>query len=433
MVDFIQQLYEIVSSQWGSVVSVGVGGGALSALVSNFIQQKRANVFPVLYSGIERLPEDNDTAKYYAAVNDTSMAVTEAWNEARKGKGFSQFFHELSGPKLAKSCDDVTFFGKRLLGDLGEYVQLAQAAHESAERFGNSWKYNSHDNYRTEFYTTTESDGKGGTKIVTKTRQVYDSTDHYFNFDRKVAQSAGDSLAEILSSFDERDMFDPQMDGLVISPGIFIESEMGGGLFRGAGFVSSRGKTSEETYVRDTIIENEKHAVTAEELNKYLNMWLECARLKGVLPLALSSLKQLRNNREQSMGTILASDKNYHYKTSSTSHSGPAGYRASREIEDVCLNVSNEIFGLRDAVNKTMQDASVLLDISKGNLSGMSQKKAAHKALDLAVESYLCTFPESEIKMDQRVSHGWTAGIAAGMVVIAGAATYVFHPASGLF
>ncbi|MBR9704618.1 hypothetical protein GOV12_04345, partial [Candidatus Pacearchaeota archaeon] len=69
-----------------------------------------------------------------------------------------------------------------------------------------SWKERHSDNYRTETYTDTESytdsNGNSQTRTVTKTRQVYDDTDHYFYYYDTNGKNASNALDILVNSHD---------------------------------------------------------------------------------------------------------------------------------------------------------------------------------------------------------------------------------------
>ena len=130
-----QDVSQFLASPEGISIGAGLGAAGLTALVTNYLQQREANVFPVLFASKRGLETENDATDFYAAVNDLTMAVTEGWNRARKERDYRSFIDTTktaSAHSVSRLVGDVRRHGSALLARLEEYGQLAEASGAAA-------------------------------------------------------------------------------------------------------------------------------------------------------------------------------------------------------------------------------------------------------------------------------------------------------------
>ncbi|MFP6683364.1 MAG: hypothetical protein VB934_01575, partial [Polyangiaceae bacterium] len=108
MSDWILNTLHFLQFPPGVGIGSGLATGGLGAGIANGIQQREANVFPVLYSGIDRVTEPNNAARFYAACSDMTMAVTEAWNAGRAAKKDEAMLKHLQGGRLTRYGQEDT-------------------------------------------------------------------------------------------------------------------------------------------------------------------------------------------------------------------------------------------------------------------------------------------------------------------------------------
>ena len=401
----LAKLVEFLSSPAGGAVA----GGGLAAIITGFAanawQNRQANIFPVVFSGAEQIgrAEQNTATRFYSSVNDLAMTVTQAWNAARRQRSYEIFTQQLKNSDALSLARNVEAEGSRLLQELDSHQKLGSHAGDATSALKESWDYSSHDKY----ISIPVKSGK-----VTTYHQVYTGTDHYFTFQRDQAVTAGERLTALLQGFPHRELYDPRFGQLSIAPDV-----------------------SHRESVRDTIFEDGSRQVTDEEARQFVNQWVKRAYAEAALQKVSGLLAKLDEIAPNAMKIILASDKDYHYHTGSRSHSGPDGYRSSKRLWTRCESIHDNIAGLLDSVNEAVANAQELQKmVDRTYIPGpMKHRHLASNAMDLAVESYLASFPDSEIKMDQRVKHGASAGIALLLGAGLGAAIYFLHPSSNFF
>jgi hypothetical protein len=300
-----------------------------------------------------------------------------------------------------------------------------------------AWHYRSRDNYRTETYTETYTDSEGKTRTRTNTRQVYDDTDHYFTFDRAAATRSCDHIESVLK-FKTEAMYRPGLDGYEVEPA--SPDAAAGSPYRASPHAPSQGSLSETQYVRDTILEDRKADVSDEVLRGYLNAWLQSAHLPGALARTHSGVDCLRRAAPQSKPEMMASGPSYHYKTTSRSHSGPAGYRAAEVMLQHCRAAFESLGAGLGSISQCCAAGAQLARLGRGEIpdgwaTGSEAPEAeelAKQTLDTAIECYLSLFPGSTINMDQRVRTSKTVWTAIVCAILGGLAGILIHPQTGL-
>jgi hypothetical protein len=311
-------------------------------------------------------------------------------------------------------------------------MELLNVLRTAVNELQGAWEYDSTDNYRTETYTETYTDSDGNTQTRTETRQVYEDTDHYFTFDRPSASRACTGVDAVLI-FDPHAMYEPKLGAYEVEPDTTTGDAGTGGPYRSRGSKAAPGSRTEREYVRDTVLEDRKAQVSDQQLTEFLNVWLRFANLSGDLARTSRGVDALRRAAPQSKRTMMESAPSYHYNTTSTSHSGPIGYRAAQVMLDNGQLAFSNLNDALSTIGACTARGELLAKIGRGEFpEDWEPENFAEKTLDVAVECYLASFPGSPLKMDQRVRSSktlWTALIAG---FLGGLAGLLLHPQSGL-
>lgn len=390
-------------------ITAGLASGLVASFLSNSIQQKEADIFPVLYSDVRdiRSKDLTEAVSFYAAVNDMAMATTQSWNKAREEEGYQAFYKEWEFARGSKYAGRVEREGRLLLSKLEPHLQLANELKIASTLFSNSWQYRNKHNYRRKIYWTKNAKGK---KIM-RTKRVYVNSDHYFTFYPKKAAQAREQLENVISQYPGESLYNPGLASVWMS----VDEE-------------------DIDAIQRTVLEDSEKKLAKKDAENYVNQWSQEARLKQVAQNTLSFLSESAMNSSKMMETIALSKKSYHFKTTSKSHDGPEGYELSNKLSEACQNSSSDINEVLQSINLSIKNAEKLKKLRQPSAIQKKLSKPveqASKALDLGVESYLICFPQSIIDMDQRVSHGKTAFIGLGVCAGVGLATYILHPFSG--
>ena len=401
----VSKLTELISSP----EVAALGGGALIAIATglavNYWQNREANIFPVLYSGADQIgrSEQNTAIRFYSSLNDMVMTITQTWNAAREQGRYKIFSERLRNSDILSLARNVESEGDRLLSDLKAHQKLASLAGEVANALDNSWEYNSHDNYIQIPVTTTDSKGNSNTTWTS----VYVNTDHHFIFHREQAAVATEKLTALLGHFPAQNLYQTGFDQLKIKP-----------------------DTHHIDLFKRTILENPEGEVTEDEAATVVNQWVTKAYAAIVTASVAETLSELIKTAPRALEIIQASENSYEYTTSSTTHQGPKSYKKSKFLLGKCAEIRDGIAGLTDSITVAVASAQDLQKIVEGvyNPTFVKHRRTAQKVLDRAVQSYLSSFPDSEIDMDQRVKHGATLGFAIVAGLVVGLALYYFHP-----
>ncbi|MBU0758233.1 MAG: hypothetical protein KKF44_09255 [Nanoarchaeota archaeon] len=412
IIEFGSDTIKFVTSPEGVALSVGLAEAGTAAIIENRREQREANIFPVLYASDSDLLSDqkSDATDYYVAVNDLTMAVTEAWNDYRKDRKLD-FAELLKSKKVLSYASRVQAYGERLQQNIENYSDLAERLNHVSTLFDESWKYEMYDRYRTEVdVDNSDTDGDGKPNITVTTKEVYTHTDHYFTFKREISEQAQELLISILEDFNvENIIYNPLLEEL-----------------------SARPTTQQKRSIAATILENIEAEVTDEKAILYVNEWLQKARINDANAV-VNGLAEMDRKTQSYFKTINDSDdETYSYTTYEEGEtiSGPDGCGLSMYFKNTSNSLYENASGIMGSVQLGINTAEQITQLTEGKLhmKKIKNKKRAKEALDFAVESYLSNFPESEIDIDQRVDVGSILGTAGAIGAASGILTYLFHP-----
>ncbi len=387
-----------------------LAGAAAAMLVGTVVHRayaKRAAVLPYIPSLAEALdgPHDEFT-KFFAGVHEMTMCVTDAWNavQARRS-GTATVEAVIRADELDTACRTVRGLAPAIRGRLAAFGDIAGLASRAADGLDAAWTYDSTDNYRTEHYTVSTTDSKGNRKTEHRTRQVYENTDHYFSFDPEPARRAQRAVAELLQVEGSRPLRLPDLQRVRIRVDALAETE----------------RMFLRRMVRDTVLEDAEAEVGDADVQRVANQWLLGTDIDARLEALRASVPAVRAGHTARFASILASRTSYHYRTTSRSHSGPAGYRAA----DALRAELAAVFAPWGAVDR-MLDASVAAAAALSEWAAdRDREESDTEYVRKAAEAYSIAFPHSSLEIDQLPKHGWTLAAAIGTFVLVGLPVYM--------
>ncbi|MEZ4318903.1 MAG: hypothetical protein R3F61_15420 [Myxococcota bacterium] len=394
---------EIVTGLSGTTTALGAGAG------THWWQARKSRVLPTLPShseALERAPDDG--TRFFAAVHELTMCVTEAWNAGRARQAGGRVEALIKRDVLERCRDQITAAETGLRALLSPYAACGTGAHDVKNVLDPAWTYQSRDNYRTETYTVTSTDSKGRTKTETRTRQVYESTDHWFTFVRSTAE-VGEQRLEAWT----RRFADTRFPMLHIHRHRVDIDKLG-----------SAERSFLERLIRSTVLEDPEAEVSASDLDHWANQWLLGTRVDERLETFQSRRAWVAQNARSSFETIYASESGYHYRTTSRSHSGPPGYQAHLALVRTLGAASSAWNDVDSMLATCVESADTLVAYARDPDVIESDRDYAQ----IAIRAYEAAFPASEIEVDQLARHGWTVAAALGTGTLVALASYALHP-----
>lgn len=405
VVDWVQSLiafgytFEGRATLSGTVTSATVGTGL------HFWQRHQARSLPTLPSHHEALEGgDNVGTHFLAAVHDLTMTVTEAWNTARLRR--KRLEEVIRRGRLKELAIRVNETGIALLERLDPYDQSAQLLDTALERTHALWSYDSRENYRTETYTVTTRDSEGRSRTETRTRQVYENTDHWFRFERSLLPGAEQATHDwmddgTLRTFPRLDLHQRrvELDNLDPAQRSFLQR-----------------------LVQSTVTRSDEE-VPEEELERLANQWLLGSTLGDCLQAFRSGLSGAVEDAERCFRATEGAEPVYHYVTRSRSHDGPQEYRAVQTLLGHLGGSAGAWQTVLGAVVKASETGTQLVawaedpSVVEGDLEYGR----------LAVSVYEVCFPNSTLEVD-RLPSGWLTSLASlgtGLAVAIGVYVYL--------
>ena len=396
-------------------LSMAVCGAAVGSLASglgvHWWQRRTAEVLPTLPSHAEALRRPPDEAtRFFSSVHELTMTITEAWNAARARGGVS-LEEVVKRERLAQIVRELELSGGQLRQRLGGYERLADAL--PIPLMASVWTYEFDHNYRTETYTTTETDSQGKSRTVTKTRQVYDSTDHTFTFDARAARRAEQALRQWLGAFRGADLPMLHLHGRFVDVGLIDPVE----------------RSFLERLVRHTVLEDPEATVDEADLSHWVNQWLVGTRIDAKLTAFGEAGEVVAGAVDRSFVTIHASAPRFHERTGSRTHPGPAGYQAHASLKE-------QLFTMQGAWQAAWNMMGVPVSHGRKLLAWAQDPGEIEPDTDyveLAATAYETAFPGSELTVDQLPTWGPKLLGAFLGAVGGGTLTGLLHPAGPLW
>ncbi len=394
--------------------TLGVAGGLFVGFVIHLLQRKKARTLPFLPSYQDTVEQEHDAAtRFFAAVHDLTMCVTEAWNITHnRTQDAGSVETNLSPSHLRQACEGVSEHGQKMMDGLTDYQDLSEQVVRTATQLDRSWTYRSRDNYRTETYTVTRTDSDGNTHTETRTRQVYEDTDHWFTFDASEARAAHTSLKTLRRMRKDAQLVPPNLQRMRVELSNLSQADR---MFL------------KKLYIQ-TIAEDPEADPTELELASVANQWLLGTRID----LGLHSFEQTMDRALEVGGgefrTIHASRSSYHFNTPSRSHSGPAGFQAAARLKQTLRSAAQHWMTVAEMWQVCRDAARSLLEWATDASEVESDRSYAQTAID----AYEAAFPASTIQVDQLTTPKKTLIISLAVAVAIGLIVFALHPSGRL-
>jgi len=382
---------------------LGVLSGGLTAAVLHYRQVVKSRSLPFLPSHIEAVDCPDVFTAWYAAMHDLTMCVTEAWNARNARMNDSSVEANLNKERLDACSTAVRENADGVWEALQPYQHAAELYAPAARQLGDTWNYRYHDNYRTETYIATRIDSKGKTHKTTRTRRVYEDTDHWWTFHRASAREAQSSVARTLAEVDEHGLPVPK----ITARSVDVEA------------LDDVQRMFLRRLVRDTVLEDPKAEVDDTEASVYVNQWLQGGELDLKLAVIRRGLMHTRDQHEERFAHIL-DGRDHHEKTFTPGPTdGPRSYESCLALKGHLDNAVEAISDVRDLLHDSVTAAKTLQDWATDNTLIEADRDYAETAVAL----YEQAFPHSALEVDQLTTPGKTAliglgvGAAVGLVV----------------
>ncbi|MFH1637286.1 MAG: hypothetical protein ABIB71_02570 [Candidatus Woesearchaeota archaeon] len=325
--------------------------GAGIALYSSIRHEmKKTRRIPLAYSEIrqielearERGEKLGDITKFLTSTNDLCMQVFDAYNESYTGKfamsprglGSSlaqKYSRSTQGSTLKELLSNSVTNAKQLKKNLSIHIKVLKELNKISSSLNSAWSESHVDHYRTEVYmaveTYTDAKGNSHVKVVPRTRQVYDHTEHTYQYDKSSGIEAANNLKDMFKQIPK------------LSP---IEK------IATAGKVSLEGKEA----ARKSRGENSK--LSEEDFLRISNMWCNGTRHDDNLELVVGEYSGLENEAAAWDTAKDTAQAYYHYITHSTTDSGPRQYRVAKQTLHTAQSIAGRIGGTVNAINLVM-------------------------------------------------------------------------------
>ncbi|MCB9676086.1 MAG: hypothetical protein H6737_13275 [Alphaproteobacteria bacterium] len=394
---------EVVSGLAGS--TSGIGGG----LLTHWWQLRKSRVLPTLPSHAEALAREGDEAtRFFSAVHELTMTVTEAWNAVRARRSGGRVEEVVKRDVITRCRDDIVGAAAQLRGRLEDYALCAGDVDEPRDVLRGVWTYRNHHNYRTETYTVTTTDSKGKSRTETRTRQVYVNTDHWFDFDRTRAEKAERHIRAFLGDWAKVDFQPLHVHGHEVVIAKLTPAE----------------RSFLERLVRNTVLEDPEAEVSEADLHHWANQWLLGTRIDA----SLRAFEENLASMDAHVGTVFRvmyeSDAHYHFRTTYKSHSGPPGFQQHASAVAWLAGISAAWGAVDRMIDTCVASAEKLVAFA----SDPSVIESDREYAQVAIEAYEAAFPDSAIEVDQLASYGWSVALGVLAAAVSGALTWLVHP-----
>ena len=318
---------------------------------------------------------------YYSYVNDISMKVFEANNEAyKRSMSHTTFAKELEfkmdpafrvHAQIAELADDFPNVYAGAIAAISSVLKVKTGLDEITQIMAGVWYVDHDDVYRTEMHTTTDDKGNAQTEY----RKVYDYTDHTFICKVSEGYIALKELNALSIKYPDIDI--EILQPYIVNTGVENEDAISGWASKDRVLVSSdeafkkvmgNFDNTNVSYYRNDILRGYKELID-EQLTKYMS--------------ALLTTKSTA----------------YTYRTNSSSHPGPREYQVWKETYNQMKDVSTKINMVtypiqesyqmvRDLRCSIAQYIGVVLDGKDGKSPGDLRSEILNKSILLYSENY---------------------------------------------
>ncbi len=336
-----ETLKSIVNTNHIEIYATAAIGLAYAMQKSIRYELREAQRMPLAYSEIRQIQKDaqaeqrevGDITMFLTSVNDLCMKVFECNNKSYGPKYKSSikgFAEELSanrsitrnGNSLKGLFSNSTRYSDKLKSTLKDHAAVVAHLRKINRALGKAWSEDHDHHYRTEIYpaTVTYSDAKGNikTKIVMKTRQVYDYSIHQYWFVKRLGDDASTGYKTMYKAVTQ----------LLLKEKIVPTSK-----------VSDEGKETARKSRSSKVEFSDEDALTNSA------MWFEGTLNDDDLEAVIGIYSKLKNKSKRWHDAKETAQAHYRKRTNSKSHSGPPEYRVAKSALNLGKDICDKIGG----------------------------------------------------------------------------------------
>jgi len=377
-------------------VVAGVSAAALSGWVTQRLLARDSQVLPSLPSYVEAAGED-EALRFYGAVHDLAMTVTEAWNIARSRTMRPQLETVLDRQALASRCEDVHKTADALHRRMQGFDKVMERAHMSWIALDKVWHYE-----RKDHNTVTMVPIMINGTVTLQQQSVYSHSDHIYTWRAEALREAERQLEALAATFDSTELYRPNLGKNHVALNQLEPAH----------------QSLAERLVRQNVLRTDGEIVP-EQVDLWVNQWISGAEIDQLLGEAVGSLNQVNAYAARGAQETRACKSRLEYQAQTTKFEGPEGYRRIESLKDA-LSKSMDSYRKQYETLKSCREVADQLAEWSADPSRIEPDRAY---MGRAIKVYGLAFPNSEISIDRLPSQGWPAVMGAAIGVVAAGAT----------
>ena len=430
-------LSNIASSAWkivkdtpieiALIAGLGLSGGIFYGVRHENMREKQ---IPLAFSEHRQIEKENEErgnlvgpiTHFYALDNDMRMKIFEAWNKSWKvvskdqKKEFGKQLGEIMDYNnkrfyynLSDLLERIPIVADEALVKLKPFNMVLPEIRQLDIHLDAAWSDSHYDHYHTEYYTDTEtytdSDGKRHSRTVTKSRSVYDYTDHSYTFNSQQGNAAGRGLSNLSAKM-------PRMEW----PEMLLSA--------------SKTNPDGERAIKESRAPKKKGEDYSEkELREIARKWNVGCAYNVNHSTILGSYSSLMAETS-ALNASLQTAHSTSYRTYSHFDSGPSEFQINesalsngRSLEKSMGEVLDGLYGTRSDVSKLINlipqyvEATSTSSLEKNGRSASDISKLQKEILTTAREGYKRSFPQG---LDVKGFRGWYVALMAFSGLVAG-------------
>ncbi len=376
------------------------------------------------------------TNLYSMAVNDEVMKILESENESddkkddleafwiqldkhnnRKYNIKTDMYKPIEGHRF--TIEDLTQMVPEIIDSVKTEIRDHRTIGQQSGRIRNAldkaWSESHHDNYHTEVYfvtvTSTDANGNVTSHQEMRTRQVYDDTDHYFDYTRS-------SGKEAIKLADDLFLNIPTIKMPVVK-------------------TASKTNPENEYAIKQSRKKvNKDKEYSESEFKEIADTWYKASVLLENLRAMDATYSAMKRKMQswKNIEPIADEDNTYHYNTTSHRHPGPQEHQVARAAESTAKemnfygnNIESCFEKTGELITELKQNMELYQEIMKGNIQKEDEGyrkpwKVKDDIIDGAKELYNTNF-KNGIDMN-RFRYGRTIGLILALGAIGAAAGF---------
>ncbi len=388
---------------WLAVASASFGmlSGVVSGWTANRIMSRKSQVLPSLPSYVEAVaPPHDEAVRFYAAVHDMAMTVTEAWNAVHsRTLGRPSLEQVLDKTRLKRHCDVVRTEAIALRTRLVGFERVMSHANTTYKALDQLWEYNAQHRSTTQMVPVMISNGQGGFTTTMQVQTVYSHTDHTFTPHAAALPAAAAQLQALFVTMQRGRMYQPCIGQRRVELAQLQPDQ----------------RSLAERLVRHNVLEVSEE-VSADQVEDAVNQWLSGAGIDPQLADAMHALQRVQRHQSAALAATETADR-HACQTRSRVDGGPESYR---RVEALKSDLATAMRRYR-AVYDTMILCSEIAEQLDGWSADAKTIEGDRAYVGRAIKAYESAFPGSNIDVDQVTAPGWpfVIGVSAGVLAAA--------------